>query len=433
VGGFLFGAADVGGEDAAVFDGEVAADIDGVDVALGGGEDEVGVGVFEDGAEALGVDEEEVGELVGFEGAEFVFDVEDVGGAHGVEVEDVVGAHDGGGFVLVADGVEAGAHVFEGVGEIGGGFAVDAHADAEAELAIFGDVGGAGGEAAVGERVPGHGGVGFGSGVEDGVVGVDEVAEDEMWAELGAEEATVDEPGEEGALRGDGVRRFEVVALIADVEVAHEGGFHDGLLGRVVEGGHAADHYGEEARVGWLGSGPVVEGFETGAGLGGGGAGADAIGRVAVHEADAGGCLGAELGLFELVGGGGAVVGEVVGGGDAVLEVIERAEEAEPVEVVGRGFAGALAVEVVEPAGEGAGGGETAIGSLPEMRVCGDEAGDYPVAVGVDGGGGVEGCGRRAGSDGEDGAVGGDGEVAIDGSALVGRHGEDARVSDEEL
>ena len=58
-----------------------------------------------------------------------------------MQPEDLVGAHDGGVFVLVVDGVEAGAHVFEWVGEIGAGFAVDAHADADAHLEVLRDVG----------------------------------------------------------------------------------------------------------------------------------------------------------------------------------------------------------------------------------------------------------------------------------------------------
>jgi len=91
------------------------------------------------------------------------------------------------------------------------------------------------------------------------------------------------------------------------------------------------------------------------------------------------------------------------------------------------------AVEVVDPAGEGLIGGEAAVRSLPEMAVSGDEAGDHEVAVGVDNFVGVKAGGWFAGGDGEDGAVGRDGEIAVDGLALIGGHGHDARVADDEL
>jgi len=56
-------------EELVVFDQEFAADVDAVDVPLCCDEDEVGVGIFERDAEAFWVDEEEVGELAGFERA----------------------------------------------------------------------------------------------------------------------------------------------------------------------------------------------------------------------------------------------------------------------------------------------------------------------------------------------------------------------------
>jgi len=43
-----------------------------------------------------------------------------------------------------------------------------------------------------------------------------------------------------------------------------------------------------------------------------------------------------------------------------------------------------FAVEVIDPAGEGFVGGEAAVGRLPEVAVCGDEAGNDEVALGVD-------------------------------------------------
>jgi hypothetical protein len=62
-----------------------------------------------------------------------------------------------------------------------------------------------------------------------------------------------------------------------------------------------------------------------------------------------------ELGFFELVvqlgGFGTAAVGEVVGGGDAMFEVVERAEEREPVHVFRGGFGGVCSIEIVDPAG----------------------------------------------------------------------------------
>ena len=240
-----------------------------------------------------------------------------------MEPEDLVGTHDGGVFILVVDGVETCAHVFEGVGEVGAGFAVDTHADADAHLEILRDVGDTGGETSVRERVPGHGGACFGGLLEDEVVGVDEVAEDE----LVVEQAAVHHPAKLGALLALVVGRFNVVGLVAEVELLHHGCFHDGLLVGVVEGGHSADHDAEEVWVRWLGGGPVEEGLEACAGLVDSDGGRHTIRRVAVHEADAGlGCA-AELGLFELIiqlgSFGSAAVGEVVGGGDAVLEMVE--------------------------------------------------------------------------------------------------------------
>ena len=67
------------------------------------------------------------------------------------------------------------------------------------------------------------------------------------------------------------------------------------------------------------------------------------------------------------------------------------------------------------------------------MTVCGDEAGDHEVAVCVDDFVGVEGVGRFSGGHGEDGAVCCDGEIAIDGLTLVGGHGHNASVADDEL
>src|ERR1700739_2506896 len=107
-----------------------------------------------------------------------------------METEYVGGAHDGGVLVVGADAVEAGAEVFEGVGEVGAGFTVDAHANANAGLQISRNVCGSASEAAVREWVPAHGGVRLRSGRDDGCVGVDEVAEDE----LVGEEVALDEP-----------------------------------------------------------------------------------------------------------------------------------------------------------------------------------------------------------------------------------------------
>ena len=194
---------------------------------------------------------------------------------------------------------------------------------------------------------------------------MDEVAEDELIGE----QATVGYPEKLGALFALIVGRFDVMGLVAEVELFHHGCFHYGLLVGVVEGGHAADHDAEEARIGWLSRGPVEEGFETRACLIDGDCGRHAVGAVAVHETDAGVDGAAELGFFELIiqfgGFGTSSVGEVVGGGDAVLEVIERAEEGEPVHVLGGGFGGVDAVEIVDPAGEGFVGGETTVGGLP--------------------------------------------------------------------
>ena len=84
--------------------------------------------------------------------------------------------------------------------------------------------------------------------LEDEVVGVDEVAEDEV----GGEQAAVHHPAELGALFALVDGGLDVVGLVAEVELFHHGGFHDRLLVGVVEGGHAAEHDGEEAGVGRL-------------------------------------------------------------------------------------------------------------------------------------------------------------------------------------
>jgi len=240
-----------------------------------------------------------------------------------VQPEDLIGAHDGGVFVLVVDGVEAGAHIFKGVGEVGAGFAVDAHANANAHLEILRDVCGSGGQAAVGERIPRHGGAGCGGLLQDEVVGVDEVAEDE----LVVEKATIHHPAEFGALLALVVGRFDVVGLIAEMELFHHGCFHDGLLVGVVEGGHAADHDAEEVWIGRLGGRPVEECFKAGASLLDCDGRRHAIRRVAVDETDAGVGCAAELGFLELIvefgGFGASAVGEVVDGGDTVFEVVE--------------------------------------------------------------------------------------------------------------
>ena len=419
---FVADVVEVGVGEVVVVDHEHAADVDALDVRLGGDEDEVRVGVFEDAAEAGGIDDDEVGELAGFEGAEFVLDAEDVGRAHGVQPQDLVGAHHGGVLIFVVDGVEAGAHVLEGVGEVGAGFTIDAHADADAELQVFGNVGDAGGEAAVGERVPDHGGVGFGGLLEDELVGMDEVAEDE----LVVDEAGVEHPAEFAALLALVLGGFDEVGLVAEVEFVAERRLHHRLLLGVVEGGHAVDHHAEEGGVVGLRLGPVEECFEALAGGVDGGAGLHLIGLIAVDEAEAGFGFGAELGLVEgiaLVLPGGASVVEVVGGGDAVLQVIVATVESEPIEVVGGIVEGVLAVEVVDPAGEGAAGGEAAVGGLPQVRVRGDEAGNDPGAVSVPGLRGVEVRGRVAGADLGDGAVVGDEDVPVDRCwrALLGR------------
>jgi hypothetical protein len=97
-----------------------------------------------------------------------------------------------------------------------------------------------------------------------------------------------------------------------------------------------------------------------------------------VNEAKAGFGFGAELGFVEgvaLILPTRPAVIEVVGGGDSVLQVVQAAVEREPVEVVRGIVEGVFAVEVVDPAGEGLVGGESAVGGLPEVRVRGDEAG----------------------------------------------------------
>ena len=127
-----------------------------------------------------------------------------------------------------------------------------------------------------------------------------------------------------------------------------------------------------------------------------------------MNEAEAGFGFGTKLGFVEGVAAvlpGGSTVVEVVSSGNAVLQVIERAIEGEPIEVVGGIAEGVFAVEVVDPAGEGLVGGESAIGGLPEVRVRGDEAGDDPGSVTVPGLGGIEVGGRIAGVDLSDGAV----------------------------
>jgi hypothetical protein len=113
--------------------------------------------------------------------------------------------------------------------------------------------------------------------------------------------------------------------------------------------------------------------------------------------------------------------------------VVERAQESEPVHVFGRGQGGVTAVEIVDPAGESLVGGEAAVGCLPEVAMCGDEARDHEVAVRVDDFVGVEGGGRFSCGDGQDGSVWCDGEIAVDGLALIGGHGHDARVANDEF
>src|ERR1700728_2702286 len=60
---------DVGVDELVEVHHELAADVDALDIGLGGDEDQVGVGVFEDAAEAGWIDHNEVGELTGLEGA----------------------------------------------------------------------------------------------------------------------------------------------------------------------------------------------------------------------------------------------------------------------------------------------------------------------------------------------------------------------------
>ena len=139
-------------------------------------------------------------------------------------------------------------------------------------------------------------------GGEDGGVGVDEVAEDELVGERGPPSVNHLKLRAVGDLR---FRLLEVVALVAEIE-NHEGGF-GGLRGSAVEGGHTVNRSGEEMRAG-VSAGAGEEGVEFVRGDFGGVGRAGAARVPAVDEADAGVGFGAEGLLVEgyaLVAGGG--------------------------------------------------------------------------------------------------------------------------------
>src|SRR5580704_13522745 len=105
-----------------------------------------------------------------------------------------------------------------------------------------------------------------------------------------------------------------------------------------------------------------------------------------MHEADARLHFAAKLRFIEgisLALPGIAAVVEVVGRGDSMLQMIQRAVEAEPIEVVRRIVDSTLPIQIVDPSRQRLLRGQSTIGRLPQMAVGRDESRNHPRAMTV--------------------------------------------------
>src|ERR1700682_3499703 len=75
--------------------------------------------------------------------------------------------------------------------------------------------------------------------------------------------------------------------------------------------------------------------------------------------------------------------GKVIGPGDAVLEMIERAVQRKPVKIFRRSLDRAIHIEGANPAVKGLVGSQAAVSALPQVAVRGNKAGDDPVSSGI--------------------------------------------------
>src|SRR5580704_3347053 len=155
--------------------------------------------------------------------------------------------------------------------------------------------------------------------------------------ELPGKQAAVDKPTKLGSLLSLCLclGGLQVVRLVQEVKLIHERLLHQRLLICIVEGGVAVDHHVQEGRGPRLRRGPLEKLLEPLALLAYGDSGRHPAWLIAVDETDAGFELGAKLGFIEraarLVG---PAVVEIIGGGNPVLQMIQRAKKTEPVKVL---------------------------------------------------------------------------------------------------
>src|ERR1700722_5026299 len=194
--------------------------------------------------------------------------------------------------------------------------------------------------------------------------------------ELPGKQTAVDKPAKLGSLFGLCLclGGLQVVGLVQEVKLIHERLLHQRLLIRTVEGGGAVDHHAQEGGRPRLPRGPVEKLLEPLALLAYGDSGSHPPWLIAVDETDAGFELGAKLGFIEraarLVS---PAVVEIIGGGDPVLQMIQRAKKTEPVKVLRGRFESSAIVNIVDPREERLIGSEAAICGLPKMAVGGNE------------------------------------------------------------
>src|SRR5208282_1581704 len=81
----------------------------------------------------------------------------------------------------------------------------------------------------------------------------------------------------------------------------------------------------------------------------------------------------------------GTTIGEVIGAGDAVLQMIKCAVKSEPVVIFGLHVKRMLVVKLVDPAGKCLVLGDAAKRGLPQMAVRGEQSGDDPLAMRIPG------------------------------------------------
>src|ERR1700760_2570727 len=124
---------------------------------------------------------------------------------------------------------------------------------------------------------------------------------------------------------------------------------------------------------------------------------------------------------------------EIVSGGDAMLQMVERTQQAEPVHILSAGLTGSLDVQVVDPREKRFISGQPTIRRLPEVTMRGNEPWNDPVSMCVEDRRTVQAGRRIPGCDCDDRSIFAHHQVASERFTLLRRHGKQPCILDHQF